>query len=130
MDITLPAPTLSDVPGVFLSWMTVPEWGKKSQDQQDKEDRRQCLDLFDTGGLGRGLSLLEKIRETAMRLKRGTVIPEILLVLRDKGKITVNPSLSPWFGLSVPFVLRSHLLVYFLTEINFPSDIQMQSILT
>lgn len=97
MDITLPAPTLSDVPGGFLSWMTVPEWGKKSQDQQDKEDRRQCLDLFDTGGLGRGLSLLEKIRETAMRLKRGTVIPEILLVLRDKGKITVNPSLSPWF---------------------------------
>ena len=73
--------------------MTVPEWGNNSQDQQDNKDRRQCPDLFNTGGLRQGLSVLENIRVTDMRLKRGTVIPEILLILRDKDKMTASPSL-------------------------------------
>lgn len=119
VDIILPAPTLGDVPGAFLSWMTVPQWGNNSQDQRDNKDRRQCLDLFNTGGLRQGLSVSGKIRITDMRLKRGTVIPEILLVLGDKDKMTVRPSLPWWFGLSVPFLLCSLLSVYFLAEINF-----------
>lgn len=113
--IILPAPTL----GAFLSWMTVPQWGNNSQDQRDNKDRRQCLDLFNTGGLRQGLSVSGKIRITDMRLKRGAVIREILLVLGDKDKMTVSPSLPWWFGLSVPFLLCSLLLVYFLAEINF-----------